>query len=88
MFGTSAPSVRIAIADVLVREQTKHAKPTAIDQYRVLSGSEVVEQPLTLVHRRSRMKVTCINPGLAEGVCQIMDVGQIHAKYQCRFASG
>jgi hypothetical protein len=88
MFGTSAPSVKIAIADVLVRKQTVHAKLAAIDQYRVLSRSEVVEQPLTFVHRRSRMKITCINPGLAEGVCQIMDVSQVHAKYQCRFASG
>jgi len=88
MFGTSAPSVRIAIADVLVREQTKHVKLTAINQYRVFSGSELVEQPLTLVHRCSCMKVACINPGLAEGVRQIMDVSQVHAKYQCRFAGG
>lgn len=88
MFGTSAPSVKIAIADVLVREQTKHIKPTAINQYRVLSGSEVVEQPLALVHRCSRMKITCVNPGPAESVCQIMDMSQVHAKYQCRFAGG
>jgi len=88
MFGTSAPSVRIAVADALVREQTTHVKPTAINQDRVLSGPELVEQPLSLVHRCSCMKVACINPGLAEGVRQIMDVRQVHAKYQCRFAGG
>lgn len=86
MFGTSAPSVKIAIPDVLVREQKEHIKPTAIDQHRVLSRSEVVEQPLTFVRRCSRMKITCINPGLAECTCQIMDMSQVYAKYQCRFA--
>ena len=74
MFGTSAPSVKIAIVDLLVREQTGRAKPTAIDQYRVLSGSEVIDQTLALVRRRFRMKVACINPGLAKGVCQTMDM--------------
>ena len=88
MFGTSAPSVKIAISDVSVRGQTKHVAPTAIDQHGVLSRSEVIKQTLTLVHRCSRMKITCINPGLAEFICQIMDMSQVYAKYQCRFAGG
>jgi hypothetical protein len=76
MFGTSAPSVKIAITNTLVkvRQQTGHTKRTAIDQYRVSPGPEVVEQPLALVRRCFRMKVTRIDPGFAESVCQIMDV--------------
>lgn len=88
MFGTSAPSVKIAIADLLVRKWTGYAEPTAIDQYRVFSGSEVVEESLAFVRRRLRMKVTCVDPGVAEIACQLMNVSQVHAKNQCRFSSG
>lgn len=88
MFGTSAPSVKIAIAGLLVRKWTRYAELTAIDQYRVFSGSEVVEESLAFIRRRPRMKVTCIDPGLAEIACQLMNMGQVHAKNQCRFSSG
>jgi hypothetical protein len=88
IFGTSAPSVRIAITNALVRQQTVYVKLTTINQYWVLAGPEVVEQALALVHRRSRMKVTGINPGLAEGVRQTVDMSQVYTKNQCRLASG